>query len=83
MCAYQSGRYLMCPDYHNHHLYTRCGTCGWESEKRLSLLTTREATCINCSTVAYIDALQRLQGRWTCYTCGRVNDWPVTRRVMK
>jgi len=44
-------------------------------------LADRPACCVNCKKTAYVDYMSRVSGRWTCYSCGRVNRWETTQLV--
>jgi transposase-like protein len=36
------------------------------------MMRETRVSCPNCRKVAFVDALQRLENRWTCYSCGRI-----------
>ena len=49
-----------------------CEECR-ETERMRALLETRPHGCASCGKTAHVDAMQRSDGKWTCYACGRIN----------
>lgn len=43
------------------------------------MLREVKCRCVGCRRIAHLGLLDRLGGRWTCYSCGRVNEFEDTR----
>lgn len=39
-------------------------------------------TCVNCECVAWVSRYLASGGKWTCYTCGRINRFPTQPLIL-